>query len=548
MFQSPSFSRKSVCIALLVLLVATIIAYWPSLSVPFYLDDRDSIVTNTVIQAPTLEPLLASDLSKRFVGYLTVWANYHINELDPFGYHVVNIVIHLFNALLVYWLANILLNYFVKPEQLHENTLKRHRFWAFAIAAVWALHPLNSQPVIYVIQRLASIVAIFSIFTVILYIKLRQADTLNKAVTFGALLLVCAVAGFHAKQNYVGIFVFIYVWELYTCHRNLRRQWLVLSAFSIVLVLLIAPFIGEFWQALDKFTRDANADSRSEYFYTQMLVLWDYWLRFFYPFSPQLEIQVELKRTFEPVVALALTGHILLMISAYRFRVKVPLVFIGVALFYTSHLVESFIIPIKDLAFEHRTYISNIGSVIALIGLIKYWYEHSNSTIKNQTMKSAFVLLLLSFAVTDFLRAVQWQDPLEFYASEVVKAPEHARANASYGKELAQLGRFEEAERYLKKSYELNLAHNRLTTSGLTTYMTVLYQQKKYQQATRIATIGLKHVNNPLERSMLLSNLAVGYIYMGYCDFAVGLLTTALNLNPNNNEAKSNLAYCHNLR
>lgn len=542
----PQLSTKSVLLTLFAIVIATAVAYYPSLNVPFYLDDRDSIVTNTFVHASTLDPLWQSWLRSRMVGYVTLWANYRISGLDPFAYHIVNIIIHLINGLLVFILSYMLFER-CKSKSLssYSGLTADSRFWALLVTAIWTLHPLNSQVVIYVVQRLAGIVTLFYLLSIIFYIKAREAKSINQAALYGALVLLCVIFGFHSKQNYVTVAVFLYCWELYTARATVRRFLLQLTGLGVVGLLLISPFITEFWLALDKFTREPEAGSRAHYLYTQMIILWDYFLRFFYPLNLQLDIEVMRKNSFDVVVGLTMLAHVALLTLAYRLRAMLPLFFVGVIFYYSSHLVESFIIPIRDDAFEHRTYIANVGLTLALVGLLQFYWHRSKRKLSQRALIGSAALLSVLFSVLIFLRAMLWQDPEAFYANEVRLSPNHPRANASYGNELMKVEKYTEAEPYLKKSVDMNMADNRITASGLIAYMTVLYQQKKYQEASHIVMTGLKHIKRPSERSMLLSNLAVGYIYMGYCDFALGLLNTAINLDPSNEDAKSNMAYCH---
>ena len=81
--------------------------YYPSLSVPFYLDDRGSIVSNLAIHAGSLDMLLQSGLERRFIGYFTLWVNYQLGGLEPAGYHLVNIGIHIINSLLVFVMVSV---------------------------------------------------------------------------------------------------------------------------------------------------------------------------------------------------------------------------------------------------------------------------------------------------------------------------------------------------------------------------------------------------------------------------------------------------------
>lgn len=538
--------NKSTLLFLTLLVVAIFLVYYPSLFVPFYLDDRESILTNVSVHSPTLDLLVNGQDRMRIIGYFTLWLNYQMGGVEPFGYHLVNIALHTLNSLLVYVLASLLIRHFSPKansavEQREQNT--RNGLWALAIAAIWALHPLNSQAVTYVVQRLASIVTIFYLLTIIFYIQARKQTKPVKIGIYALLTIGCIVAGLHAKQNIVGVILFLMAWELLTAPLKVKNILLWIIAGGTLAVLVVAPFIPWFWQALDTFTRDFNADSRPEYFYSQMVIIWDYALRFIYPFSLQLNIDADLKKTMDPIVGLALFAHVIVLAIGYKYRKTLPLLFVGILLFYTGHAVESFIIPIKDLAFEHRTYISNIGLMIALVALVRYWFDKT-PTRSGQWLVAGFSVVLLIACITTAKRNILWQDPLAFYANEVKLSPEHPRANASYGNELMKLQRFAEAEVYIKKGVDLHIANGKITASSLIAFMTVLYEQEKYQQASHIVMLGLRHVKRPLDRSRLLSILAYGYIKMGYCDFARGLLNTALKLNPNNDDAKTNLAYC----
>lgn len=543
------FKRQNnafVFFALPIIVLAVVLAYFPSLSVPFYLDDEGSIVFNKLIQEESLKPLMKSWQGNRFIGYFTFWANYQSSALELAPYHITNTIIHLLNFLLVYAFSMLLLNKFNSDSDNSEDHLNvSHRLWALLIASLWVLHPLNSQTVIYTVQRLASLATMFMLLTAVFYMKARTTKHSLSALAFWALVVISVICGIYTKQNYLTILVFLFFYELTSASLNVRKCLVQCLIWGTLTLMIVAPFFPEIIGKIDLYTRDFNATTRTNYFYTQALVLWDYVVRFVFPFQLQLEIGVTLKQSFEPVVALAMLGHISLMLFAYRIRRVVPLFFVGMLFFYCSHLVESSIIPIKDLAFEHRTYPGNIGLVIAVVALLKYALDSHKKILTNHAFIGAGIVVLLIVGTSlIYNRAMQWQDPLTFYEREVLLSPNHARANASYGNELMKLGRYSEAETYLKKSVDINKANGQLTAKGLTAYMTVLYQQQKFQQAAPVVMTALSHIHNPSDRSMLLSNLAVGYIYMGYCDFALGLLTQALSLQPNNADAQNNKAYC----
>ncbi|BDX07682.1 hypothetical protein MACH26_32030 [Planctobacterium marinum] len=486
--------------------------------------------------------LLQGGYLSRITGYFTLWLNYQFTGLDVTWYHAVNVLIHALNTLAVFFLSKLFISHFSKDTKATE-----HAFWALIIAALWALHPLNSQPVIYIVQRLGSLVALFVFLTVIFYIKARLSTELTSKLIFTLLTLLCVIAGIFTKQNFFVVFLFLFCWEWLQSKGKLRCYLNRLMLGGAILVVLIAPFpfMEAFWEKLDNFTRDPGATDRVSYFYTQGIVLWDYIARFVFPHPLQLEIFVPLRDSFDPLVALAFTAHLALIATALKLRATIPLFCWGVLFFYISHSVESFIFPIKDLAFEHRTYLGNFGLMLAVTGLARYWFDASpNRIVTSYITVLATLIVGLTGATLTYQRAIQWQDPLTFYERELKYSPEHIRTNASYGTELAKAGRLEEAEKYLKESIELNMAQGTISFGVLNAYMNVLYQQQKYQQAAPVVMMALRHVHYPERRSILLSNLAVGYIYMGYCDFALGLLEQALKLYPANQDAANNRNYC----
>lgn len=540
---------------LLMLLGFSIVGiYYPSLYVPFYLDDRDSIVTNAMVHADSLDLLFNSPFSARLIGYISFWANYQYGGLDPLGYHVVNIAIHLINSFLVFGVSLVFMRHFSSSKTARSRDTDL--YWALLITALWALHPLNTQAVTYVVQRLASLVALFYLLAVFSYIQLRQHTFTAKGLAYTVIFLLTLVAGFHTKQNFAAVLLFIACWELFTCSDKIRTQLLRVFVVCIFAVILFSPFITDFWLALDHFTRGPNTLTRSQYFYTQQFVIWDYFKRFIYPLNLQLDIYVIEQKLLSIEVALFLLAHVTVLAMAFRYRKKVPLFFIGILFFYTSHSVESFVFPIEDLAFEHRAYIGNIGLVIALVALLQLFCAQlatrssgqPSLRFDRQKLASGIVLgtslVLLCEATITFKRNLLWQDTLAFYANEVRLSPLHPRANASYGTELLKLDQAEQALLYLKKSVDLNLENKRVTASALTSYLHALYKQKLYQKAAAVAMIGLRYVTKPLDKSMLLDAMAVGYIYMTHYDFAKGLLKQAIKLNPSNSSAKTNLAYC----
>src|SRR6056297_3785295 len=95
----------------MVIVVAGLLIYSNTFHVPFVFDDNHALLENWSVRHPETLPLHAP----RYLAYLSFALNYHLGGYDPSGYHLVNLVIHLCSALLVYLLLRLILRspYFV---------------------------------------------------------------------------------------------------------------------------------------------------------------------------------------------------------------------------------------------------------------------------------------------------------------------------------------------------------------------------------------------------------------------------------------------------
>jgi len=103
--------------------------------------------------------------SARFVPYYTFALNYHFHQYDVFGYHVVNVMIHLITALLVWWMATLIL----ATPRLHATEVgQNQKGIAFFAALIFLVHPIQIQAVTYITQRFASLATLFYVLSICL--------------------------------------------------------------------------------------------------------------------------------------------------------------------------------------------------------------------------------------------------------------------------------------------------------------------------------------------------------------------------------------------
>ena len=211
----PHFRAKHLLVILLLGAVA-LMAYANTFRVPFQFDDNPNIVENPSIRLKTLSTAWLGQLirlnsgSIRFFSYFTFALNYYFGGLNVFGYHLVNLLIHIGSGLVLYWF---LLLTFRLPS-LRE----RYGSAAFPIALFSSLlflcHPVQTQSVTYIVQRMASMAGLLYLLAMALYVKGRLASGIRRYLFFGGMFLVYLL-GLFTKENVAILPLFIALYEFY---------------------------------------------------------------------------------------------------------------------------------------------------------------------------------------------------------------------------------------------------------------------------------------------------------------------------------------------
>lgn len=144
------------CLSAIALLACLI--YSNSLEAGFYFDDKDNIPSNPFIRSFSQTGMLWQLYRQRFVSYLSFTADYQIWGLNPFGYHLTNGLVHIATGWMVYFFMLLTLR---TPVMKAHKISKHGQTVALLAALVFISHPLQTQTVVYAIQRTASLAAFF---------------------------------------------------------------------------------------------------------------------------------------------------------------------------------------------------------------------------------------------------------------------------------------------------------------------------------------------------------------------------------------------------
>lgn len=467
-----------------VLLIGTI-CYADTFDVPFVLDDVTSILTNPLVKSFDFR------LKTRILGDLSFALNYRLGGLEPAGYHAVNLLLHLLNAVFVYLLVQLTCRTPAMSVLSGENGRypRAPLLIGFCAAALFVTHPLQTQAVTYLAQRVAVMATFFYLGSVLCYGCSRLSRTPLAAAALLGLSLLLAVGGVLSKENAVTIPLAILLFEMTFFRGELGRRLLQLAWYLVPLIVVPMFMLGrigftsDMIGTLSRMTAEGGAPPRMTYLLTQFPVIVSYLRLFLFPAGQNLDHDVALRTSpLDPVViasflllaAIAAAGVRLWLTSRRTATEKGALcgfAAFGIGWLFITLSIESGAIPIRDVMFEHRMYLPSVGVVMALgaagWGLV---IRRGGGDLRRGTawfVGGVGALGILLGAAT-FMRNRVWQDEVTLWRDVVAKSPAKARAHGSLGHAYQRSGFPDEALNCYREAVRLapgdHVARNNLGT------------------------------------------------------------------------------------
>lgn len=453
--------RRAWPLAALALLVA--FAYANAFGGAFVFDDIPEIRDNRLLR--DLGSYLPGgegqrSLPTRWVGYLTFAVNYRLGGLSPRGYHAVNVGVHLGATLLVYALVVLT---FRTPRLRGSALAEAPAAPAFLAAALFATHPLQTQAVTYVVQRLTSLATLLYLLAVVLYVRWRLAGLAGRprpARAGGyALVLASLVLAMHTKEIAFTCPLALAAYEACFFGPGPRRRWwalgplLATSLLVPIAVLRLSRPAGEVLADAADRLRVLTPVSRGDYLVTQLAVVAKYLGLLAWPAGQNLDHDFPLFRSLlAPRVLLSLALHLaLLALAAYllartakgRARPLDPawrLVAFGVVWFFLALSVESSLVPIVDLVYEHRVYLPSAGLFAAVATAAALLLRRLSPEDPARATALLAVLLALLLGGLTLRRNAVWADDLTLWTDAVERSPGKARPHLNLGTALVDAG------------------------------------------------------------------------------------------------------------
>lgn len=431
--------------------------YYKTLNGPFILDDWWNIVENekirlTELSIPSiLDVVLDSGGSaNRPIAMLSFALNYLVHQYKLPGYHIFNICVHLINGILLYYFIRLTLSFAVVDPRIREKSI-----WiAMASSIVWLIHPIQTQSVSYIVQRMNSLATMFFLLSMISYIRARKSEKFMPL--WWTAVFLTAVLALLSKQNAATLPIFIILYEWYFYQKTqigwIKRNKLVIAVAATSFVILAILFLRG--NPLDTILsgyqmRDFTLTQR---ILTELRVVCIYITKLLFPHPTKLSLEHDIllsNSLFDPLTTISSAGilAVILFLAFYLYR-KEPVVSFSIFWFLGNLVIESTVIPL-ELIFEHRTYLPSMMFPLIFIIL-------ATKTIKPFKVKAtllALTIIVLSFWT--FERNNVWHDTSTLWSDTVNKAPLSSRAQINYAKVLYLNGDNEQAMLHVSEALRL---------------------------------------------------------------------------------------------
>jgi len=566
--EKQKISKRTADLAgMAIIILLGIIAYSNSFNCSFHLDDSYNIVENGLIRNLWDVKSWMSFYPTRPVSVFTFALNYHFNELDVRYWHFLNLTIHLINACLVWWLVLLI---FSSPVLKNYEIVKHKKMLALFVALLFVSHPLATQSVTYIVQRMASLAALFYLLSLALYIKGRLADKSNnyRYLLFGGSLISAFLALFSKENAYTLPFA-ILLTEIFFLQTKKLREYLKDYRLYLVIAGIIVLVIIFLWKFTFSIFKPAHLTAGTtitslHYLFTQFAVIVKYIQLLIFPIQQNLDYDFPVSHGFFEIRTLLSFLFLLslFVLGIFLFK-KNRIISFGIFWFFLTLSIESSIIPIDDVIFEHRTYLPSFGFFLILGSLVYALLWNKN---KNFMVGLLLVIIGLNLVFT-YERNKVWKDELTLWSDVVMKSPEKARPHINRGNAYAVMGISDKALDdyskaihldpydalafynrgvYFKEMGELDKALSDLNkaiqinpkyTDAYFNRGAVYGSLGKWEQALADYSEGLKY--DP-ENADLYSSRGVVYGNLGQWDKAIAEYTKSIEINPMNADTWSN--------
>jgi tetratricopeptide (TPR) repeat protein len=485
--------------------IIVLLIYSNTFQASWHLDDYVNINNNPRIKIKNLQPatLYETFFSSRDGGLylgkqlyrpaacLTLALNWYFGQDNVIGYHAVNVFLHLFTA---YLLFLTILRLFCTPN-LKGRYSQSEYFIALLAAILWAINPIQTQAVTYIVQRMASMAAMFYLLSIYFYLGGRLSEIRKNQILSYFCCGVSFLLAIGSKENAVTLPLALIVLDLIFFQdlaRSKTRKVLVwgsvMGGGCVAVLSLILFYHGTFTSIFSQYS--ARYFTLAERLMTEPRVVIFYLSQIFYPIPSRLSIthDVDISTSLiQPWTTLPAILTIFLLIAAGILLLrKSPILSFSILFFFLNHLIESTVFPI-ELIFEHRNYLPSLFLFLPLSVGIKRLFDHYQKEKRGMYLICTYsmTIVLIALGMGTYIRNLAWSTEKTLWEDAQNKAPDMSRPyqNLAWGY-YEKINQNDEALRFYEKALHLKGSNPVYKTIlSLTNAANIYLKRQEYEKA-----------------------------------------------------------------
>jgi Flp pilus assembly protein TadD len=400
-------------VSLLIALIAGFEVYWPALHGPFLLDDMP---LPYMLPGAASIPLMGWLRNMRPLLMFSFWLNFQQSGAEStFGYHLVNLFLHFFNAVLIFLAVRKVLGW-ADAEPRHVSIL------SFFAAGLFLLHPAQTESVSYIASRSETLSVFFVLAAFVLFLYRRT--TVLSVWRILCILVLFAAAALSKEHAAILPALFIltdYYWNFEFSPSVIWRNWKLYTPIAIGVAVASVRIL-----AILRNNPTAGFEMRDltwyQYFFTECRVIWDYVRLFLIPAGQNLDPDVDISRNIMAHGAVfALAGLLIATVLAWIYRRRFPLASYGWFVWLILLAPTSSFVPIRDPMFERRMYLPFIGLLFITVEFLRRWKVSRNALV------GALALVLVAEGALAYQRNLLWGNAVDIWKDAASKSPSKYR-------------------------------------------------------------------------------------------------------------------------
>lgn len=517
---------------------------------------------------------------QRFIHLATLAVNYQLGGLNPFGYHLLNILVHILNGALLFFICERLTP--LLPGKTHwrmPGGKKRNFLFSFFSALAFLFLPIQTETTAYISCRSSSLVTFFYLSGTVFFLRLlvlrKNSVPLAKWVPPILGIVACALLGLGTKKVFFTfpcvLFLIFFLHTGLSLPVFIKKYNRLLAAVVLLPVFLLCIKTGMVYKEFqeqkeyleEEFLRERQkglVDSKLEFMFkkgvysvsgiaegyhpemfsplsyllTEVHVVSKYYIgKILFPFELNLSPNFPVEKGMRWGTIIAALGMALVVYAAWFGSHRQPLVLLSVLWFFTALLPTSSFIPLFDVAAEHHTYIATPGAAM-LLGLVLSGVSSKRLPGKSVCLGlPAALAVLICFAATWMDRDSDWRTEMSLWSDATRKSPNIGRTHHNLGLAYEKSNLLSEALLEYNKALAVQPAADTYVNIGQVN-LKLGFTEKAIQSL---------HAALGIDPKLALAHYNLGVIYndIGEWRKAIDSYQAAISFSPNYTEALNNL-------